>query len=176
MKKITLLLALSILLISCGKSKEEQMIYDFQNNISLKKISVDLKDTDFKIISIEKVKNIIANDSLKIKKKYLKKETIKVIASVESNIEFYKSVGENTDKFNESLKQYKNNNYKNTYLESTFNLIQEYKKDTLKILSIKYKVTYSMTNPILKAKQTFTKNYYTNTTFDKFVKSEEVKK
>ncbi len=71
MKKYILLLIVTILLFnSCGRKKSEQMLYDYQQK-NLKTLNFDLEDLNFKIHKIEKIKNILAADSLKIIKKEL---------------------------------------------------------------------------------------------------------
>ncbi|MCD8401251.1 hypothetical protein G1K66_12675 [Tenacibaculum finnmarkense] len=72
MKKITLLLIGATFMISCGKNKEEQMLYDYQQK-NVKALNFDLKDLDFKIKKIEKITDVTASDSLKILKKDLAK-------------------------------------------------------------------------------------------------------
>jgi len=69
MKKITSLLLLTTLIVSCGKNKGEQMLYDYQQN-NVKALNFDLADLDFEIKKVEKVNDITASDSLK----HLKKE------------------------------------------------------------------------------------------------------
>jgi hypothetical protein len=69
MKKITLLLLVTTLMISCGKNKSEQMLYDYQQK-NVKALNFDLADLDFKIQKVEKIADITAADSLK----HLKKE------------------------------------------------------------------------------------------------------
>ncbi len=70
MKKVTLLLIGTILIVSCGKNKEEQMLYDFQQK-NAKVLNFDLDDLDFRIISIEKVADIKSSDSMKVLKQKL---------------------------------------------------------------------------------------------------------
>ncbi len=72
MKKITLLLLVGKLLISCGKSKGEQMLFDYQQK-NVKTLNFDLANLDFKINKVEKVNDITATDSMK----YLKLELAK---------------------------------------------------------------------------------------------------
>jgi PBP1b-binding outer membrane lipoprotein LpoB len=69
MKKLTLLLLIATLIVSCGKNKGEQMLYDYQQN-NVKALNFDLADLDFEIKKVEKINNITASDSLK----HLKKE------------------------------------------------------------------------------------------------------
>lgn len=64
MKKITLLLLGATIMVSCGKNKGEQMLYDYQQkNVSA--LNFDLKDLDFKIQKVEKLSDITAADSMK---------------------------------------------------------------------------------------------------------------
>jgi hypothetical protein len=70
MKKIILLLIGTFLMVSCGKNKEEQMLYDYQQK-NVKSLNFDLDDLDFKIYKVEKVADITASDSLKILKEEL---------------------------------------------------------------------------------------------------------
>jgi hypothetical protein len=69
MKKYILLLLVATLIVSCGKNKREQMLYDYQQQ-NVKSLNFDLADLDFKIQKIEKVSDIKVADSLK----HLKKE------------------------------------------------------------------------------------------------------
>ena len=68
MKKITLLLIGATILVSCGNSKEEQMLYDYQQK-NVKSLNFDLKDLDYNAQKVEKVADITAKDSMKILKK-----------------------------------------------------------------------------------------------------------
>lgn len=70
MKKIMLFLIGTFLMVSCGKSKEEQMLYDYQQK-NAKSLNFDLDDLDFKIDKVEKVADITTSDSLKILKEQL---------------------------------------------------------------------------------------------------------
>lgn len=63
MRKLLLLL-ITCTLISCGKSKEELMLYDYQQK-NARSLNFDLKDLDFKILNIERIKDIKAADSAK---------------------------------------------------------------------------------------------------------------
>ena len=67
MKKITLLLIGAILITSCGRNKEEQMLYDYQQK-NAKALNFDLEDLNFEIKKIEKISDIKASDSLKFLK------------------------------------------------------------------------------------------------------------
>ena len=67
-----------------------------------------------------------------------------------------------------------NGDCKGTFLEETFIAIEEYEKKPDAILSVKYKVSYSLTNPILKVKQTFDRCFYTNRSGTEFMKEAEL--
>ena len=64
MKKIILPILISLLLTSCGKSIEEEMFYDFINDRTIENINMSADDLDFKIISLEKIGEILAKDSI----------------------------------------------------------------------------------------------------------------
>src|SRR5690625_549164 len=67
-----ILLLITCTLISCGKSKEEMMLYAYQQeNVSY--LNFDLKDLDFNILNIERVGEVKAADSAR----YFKKEFAK---------------------------------------------------------------------------------------------------
>lgn len=68
--KIITLLFLAILLYSCGNSKEEQMLYDYQQE-NVKSMNFDLKDLDYDVQKIKKVGDITAQDSMKLIKQEL---------------------------------------------------------------------------------------------------------
>ena len=67
MKNIILLLSV-ILLISCGKSQGEKMLYDYQQR-NAKSLNFDLKDLDFKVLDVQKISEIKAADSAKFYKR-----------------------------------------------------------------------------------------------------------
>ncbi|ALJ04366.1 hypothetical protein APS56_04080 [Pseudalgibacter alginicilyticus] len=68
MRKSFILLTVAMLLFSCGKSKGEQMLYDYQQK-NVKSLNFDLADMNFSINKIEKMSDINASDSLPIIKK-----------------------------------------------------------------------------------------------------------
>jgi len=70
MKKNILLLLVVTLIISCGRNKGEQMLYDYQQK-NVKSFNLDLADLDFEIQHVKKVTDIIARDSIKHIKKEL---------------------------------------------------------------------------------------------------------
>lgn len=200
MKKITLLTAFLITLISCGYSPEEQMLFDYLNNASMKTLKVNINDLDFKIISLEKVKDISASDSLEIVQKYFDEKKNKKIGQFEDEIkrdeiriakneELIRSINVNDvtktvqewvdkDKVNiernqKNIELY-NGDCKGTFLEPVLVKINNYKSEPNKILSVKYKANYSMNNPLMKVKQTFNKYYYSNSENTIFIKEEEI--
>lgn len=65
-KKIILLIFGTIFLISCGKSREKQMLYDYQQESF-----GDLDNLDLKVQNIDKVGDIKASDSMKVLKREL---------------------------------------------------------------------------------------------------------
>lgn len=70
MKKNILLVLSALLIISCGKNKSEQMLYDYQQK-NVGALNFDLADLDFKIEKIEKISDITAADSIiHIKKEF----------------------------------------------------------------------------------------------------------
>lgn len=64
MTKIILFCIVAIFLVSCGKDKAEQMLYDYQQK-KVKELNFDLDDLDFKIKKIEKIADITSTDSAK---------------------------------------------------------------------------------------------------------------
>lgn len=64
MKKIVVLLLGAAFLVSCGRNKEEQMLYDYQQE-NVKAMNFNLDDLEFDIENIEKVADITAADSAK---------------------------------------------------------------------------------------------------------------
>lgn len=68
-KKVIAIITISLLIISCGKSKEEQMMYDYNKSSYLKNLNTNIDNRDFKIVSIDKIKDITANDSMRYYKK-----------------------------------------------------------------------------------------------------------
>jgi len=201
MKKITLLTLLSILLVSCGLSNEEQMLYDYQKQGMLETLNIDIEDLNFNIISVKKVKEIKSSDSLVVLQKYFDENKNKKIEQMLEQIDFYNETlaktkedlkstkfesmkelyNENIERYEKEIESFKgvidlyNGDCKGTFLEPVLFQINEYKKEPNKILSNKYKGEYSFENPLLNnIKQTFTKYYYTNSDSTRFIKSEDV--
>jgi len=195
MKTITLFL-LTILTISCGNNKEEQMLYDFQSNNIKEILNTDLKELDFKINSIEKIGEIKSSDSLLFLKNKLallwfgddatekEKDTLSydfVIKELDSSINYYNSiilsgikVGNefmNYDEYKDKRDNATDAKYK-TMMWKYKAIFYSEKPDS--ILSVKYKANYSIMNPMLNVKQTFDKIYYTDASRMKFIKEVQV--
>lgn len=190
-----ILLVFVISLVSCSKSKEEQMLYDYINKGMIKTLNVDLKDTDFKIIEIEKIKEIKYSDSLTfIKLELAKLYSPKNYSKVKDTLTFNYVVNLLDNVLNsnkEIINKYlnagmpneakdmlnKNKNYQEFYIKAKSLKLKydAFKIQNDKILSAQYKGTYSMTNPLMKIKQTFTKFYYSNAENTIILKEEEIK-
>ncbi|MFC5046340.1 hypothetical protein ACFSTE_04005 [Aquimarina hainanensis] len=70
MKQIASLLIGVFFVVSCGKNKEEQMLYNYQQE-NAKALNFNLDDLNFEIKKIEKVADITASDTIKELKKEL---------------------------------------------------------------------------------------------------------
>ncbi|MFD2033993.1 hypothetical protein ACFSKL_04275 [Belliella marina] len=64
MKKICLMLLGVTMLVACGRNKNEQMLYDYQQK-NVSSLNFDLEDLDFKIQEVEKLADITGLDSMK---------------------------------------------------------------------------------------------------------------
>src|SRR5690554_2059274 len=95
MKKITLFLLGATFLISCGKSKEEQLIADYAQTMGDAKM-----DLNFKMKNLEKVEDITAKDSLEILKSYFDEKRGNKISEFQEGIDRNK---ENLDKYTKQL-------------------------------------------------------------------------
>jgi len=69
-------------MISCGKSKEEQLISDYAQTLGDAKM-----DLNFKMISLEKIKDITAKDSLSIFTEYFNVKKAEKIESLTETLE-----------------------------------------------------------------------------------------
>lgn len=108
MKKITLLMIMTLLIISCSKSKEETMLYDYEKSAYLKTLSTNIDNVDFKIKSFEKVKDVTAKDSIDILQKYFNEKQNKKISQFN---ELIKNDKESLIRAEESLKNAVYENY-----------------------------------------------------------------
>lgn len=184
MKKITLFLLGATFLISCGKSKEEQLIADYAQTMGDAKM-----DLNFKMKNLEKVEDITAKDSLEILKSYFDEKRGNKISEFQEGIDRNK---ENLDKYTKQLaetnpnhtslvelyekyineaksevERYEQNiklyegDCKGTFLEPVLISIKDYEKKGDEILVSKFKANYTVSNPLLNnTKQEITRTYY----------------
>lgn len=171
MRKFTLLMSL-IILISCSKSKEEILISDYvQTNGNIK------TDLNFKLLKLDKITIIRAIDSIEYFENRIKEE---IKGVTQSNIELIKTLTDSglydvvkiLEDRNDSIS--KNLFSEKSYLYKIDKKLNEYRQDSLSELALKYKVTYSVINPLLNnVTQTTTKYFYLNT--EKVLSDEELK-
>ncbi|WP_347375142.1 hypothetical protein [Aequorivita sp. Q41] len=184
MKKITLLLLGATLMLSCGKSKEEQLIADYAQTLGDAKM-----DLNFKMKNLEKVEDITAKDSLEILKSYFTEKKANKISEFQDGINYNK---ENLDKHTKELaetnpnhsslvelyeryineakseiERYEQNiklyegDCQGTFLEPVLISIKDYEKRGDEILVSKFKANFTMNNPLLNnTKQEITRTYY----------------
>ena len=192
MKKIFTLLLIT-LFVSCSKSKEEQMLYDYIEKEMKESINVNIEDTDFKIKSINPDGVIKSIDSLNYYKNnlatlWLGRDASQNEKDTLSYKYVLKEVGNTINTYNELIMSYlkADMEYKTYDLKRKRDDSRKYQKDLIwwslmdrrysknkdSVLSYKYKATYALTNPILKVKQTFDNTYYTNAMGTEIVKKD----
>lgn len=193
MKKLLFLPILSIVLFtSCSEpSPEEQMLKVYLDKELMKTINVKIDDTDYKVNSIEKSGVVTGKDSVtyyyaKLKDLWPSESLSKpepfrmvlieldtIIKQYDALIKLYSEMG---DEYSVKKNQRKRKEYRdiqtNVMFMSLSNAIYSKKGDS--ILSHKYKVNYSITNPVLKARQTFNKTFYSNANNTEFVNAEDL--
>ncbi len=198
MKKSILISIIAILLLStsCGKNKEEKMLYNYVQRPITELFHTDISELDFKINHIEKIGVVTASDSMKILKDELAIKTFgkdftqenldtltynytinlleSLISSIEETISYNNRNGQEYENYEEENKK---KAYEKELVKTKNNKIKYeiYSKNPKTILVTKYQASYSMTNPVLKIKQTFNKVFYTNEKGDRFVTDEEIK-
>lgn len=186
MKKVLLLL----LIISCGRNNEEQMFYDFMDDLSIKNVNMSLKDLDFEIISLNKVGKLIASDSIDILENELsdlkktldedkvyieehlkKKEDTELENSKTNNLELQNLYKKMLDLVQEQI------DIKSEYSEKrqlsfdkTSARLTELKANPNQVISTKYEITYSMHMPDTDIRNTFKGFAYTNSDNSKFIR------
>lgn len=196
MKKIILFVVV-LTFLSCGKSNEEQMLYDYNSKNVKEMFKTNLEELKFKINSIEKIGEVKASDSINIFKnelakcwfgeKYIQKErdTLSydyVIKEIKKLNDTYQEIILNNIKLDEEYSNYEYTEKRNKGIEALVNVeswkneANSYSKKPNEVLSVKYKASYSLINPVLKIKQDFDKIYYTNSKKTKFIKEEEISK
>lgn len=180
MKKILLLAFLTLVIASCGKSKEESMFSDFKALEIKDALKTTPEELNFNIESIEKVKDIKASDSIiylhnklletykatdeenkKLTFDYAIKQIDTIISSTQELILLRIKGGRDYENY-ESKNQRDEYIEKKVYLESWKMQTDRYSKNKDEVLSTEYKVMYTIDNPILKIKQNFTSQIYSN--------------
>jgi hypothetical protein len=188
MKKITLLLIATTLILSCTKNKEEQILYEYQKQ-KLANINFNINDLDFNIESLTKINEIKSKDSMAFFKNKLityyktsdkEKETITfdyVIKQLDTLINSYQELILLRAKAGNSYLNYEDKESRNKFIEEKVHVeswkaqYNEYNKNPELILSTKYQAKYTILNPLMgNAKQTFEKYFYTNANQTKFIK------
>ncbi|MGM1056055.1 MAG: hypothetical protein ACQEWG_09235 [Bacteroidota bacterium] len=183
---ITPLIILAITTISCEKSKEEILISNYTQTIGKAKM-----DLNFKMISLEKIKDITAKDSLDILKTEFEKKKNKKLEELRAKLEQnkkdvlqYQAELEDAIKNEPYLVETRKSNLefrqemlqqtqkyirlfetdcKGTFLEPVYNSILRYEETPGKLLATEYNVTYTIENPMLNnAKQEVKSTYLLN--------------
>ncbi|OXA66842.1 hypothetical protein B0A67_22925 [Flavobacterium aquidurense] len=192
MTKITLLLGI-LLIASCGKSKEEKMLYDYQK-AKARSINFNIDDLDFNIKSLDKLNDIKAKDSMAFFQNKLveyykttdkEKEAISfeyVISQLDTLINSYQELILLRAKAGKSYLNYDDKENRNkfikekVYVENWKEQYDKYKKNPEVVLSSKYKANYTILNPVMNnAKQTFEKFFFTNSSQTQFIGEENIK-
>lgn len=190
MKKLLLLL-LCLVVFSCGKSKEEQMHFDYEDQVIRDYLNVSATDLNYKLISLNEVRKIKGSDSAlfflnKFRKKYKAAYDFELTpVYFDSLINIYSQgsiacgnlaklyLESNYSKYSENRdKQVKYKSWSDdvTLLKNNYD---NYSKVSDTLISSEYLIKYSIDNPILNnLKQTHEKYYYTDAAGSKFVRSE----
>jgi hypothetical protein len=170
MKKI-IFVSLSMFAISCGSNnKEKDLVSDYLQTMGDTKIDLKIEYLDF-----EKEKEIRAKDSIVILKK---KTGSKSIDELEIFIKNYREENKNDKKnYNDRIDEYGRDSdiFKNYFelfessmelekeLENNFESWKKYDKEPEKVLVNKFKIRYSIINPMLNnAKQELKKIFFIN--------------
>lgn len=191
MKNFILIIGLFIL-ISCSPSKEELLIFDYEQTIGNTKTDLNLK-----FVKLEFVKDITSRDSLEFLRNYFNEKKTNKIKEFEYDItrdslnnvinklmvetmidkhtkEIYQG---NVDRMEEDIKRYRewidiyNGDCKGTFLEEIYIKINKFEKNLDSILSKEYDVIYTIKNPMLNnVEQTISKKYYFNSKISKILK------
>lgn len=180
--KLSILILLAFILLSCSRSHDEQRLYDFQSNNIKEIYNKSLQDLDYKINSLSKKNIVLARDSATYYKKLLtdllveKSYINEVIDSLSPNyITRYAMTGVNlTKKHDLGFKKDTIEAYTNAY---TFkNKYDNYIKNPDSILSHQYRGDFSMINPKLNndSIENFEWYFYTDAESSKFIAMEDV--
>lgn len=189
MKKNTLVLfVVGFLITSCGKSNEEKLFTEFKS----KELQTSLKTTpdelNFKIESIEEVKEIKASDSIKylhdklvevFKTEEKEKDTLtydfaikevdKLINATQELILLRAKAGRSYENY-ESKEQRDELIKQKVYLGAWKQESENYSKNKKEVLAKEYKVKYVIDNPLLKIKQNISSQIFSNKDNTKIIK------
>jgi len=193
MKKLLLLTAISFLLFSCGKSHEEEMLYNYQKDKMKKNINMDIDDLDFEISEIKKIEEIKASDSAKIYKEKLmtlwysdnvRNDTLSydfVLTELDTLKNRYQQIILANIKSDRAYENYDWKDKRDQMIDAIYD-VKDWKESNDKyvenpdmVLSTKYEASYSINNPMLNnSKQSFSKLYYSDSNNKKFIKEESI--
>jgi len=185
LKNLITIFGVFLLFSSCmNMQTEKRLIADYEQNFD-----GTITDLSLKILKIERLRAILASDSLIIAREYLETKRaskiqefkIYINSDMESIRDYESKLANRKNLYDFEIKSYEDNiaakeksiknweasilNYegtcKDTFLEETYKNVQNYEANLGEILAYEYKVTYSIKNPFLNnVKQTLTKNYF----------------
>lgn len=179
MKKIVLVALLSFC-VSCNDSQEEEIFKEFKSKQIKDTFSTTADELNFKIVSIDKTRDILALDSIKIIRDSLH-EYFKTADKEKDTLTFDYAIKEYDNLINitqelillrikggREYENYESKEKRNEFikhkviLESLKNSHDQYSKNKKELLSTEYKVKYSIENPVLKVNQTFESKIYSD--------------
>lgn len=186
----------AMILVSCGKSKGEQMLYDYQQESVKSGLNMNVEDLELEIKEVKEVEQITAADSAKVYKEKLvhlwlgedanreEADTLTyeyVITELDTLKNRYQEIILANIRADRSYANYewkeKRDNMIDAYSDAVFwKMVNDaYLKKPDSVLSVKYQGTYSIKNPLLNNnKQTFDKYFYSDPKNEKFIKEEMV--
>jgi hypothetical protein len=150
MKKVLLSLLAAAMLSACSQpSAEEQLIASYEQTIGDSKVDLNLE-----VLSIEKVGEVTAADSLKEYKEYLDFKTKEKLESFERVKSLYEP-----KEWETAVNRYKTD-YAGTFLEPVYKKVQHWDSLGNQKIGDLYQATYKINNPLLNgAEQELTKQY-----------------
>lgn len=194
MKKTLLIVGMAIAAASCGKSKGEQLLYDYQKASVKSNLNMDLEDLAFEIKEVKEVEQITAADSAAFYKKKLgvlwigedapteEVDTLSygyVIRELDTLVNRYQQLILLNIQLDQEYKNYELKRERDQMIEARADAMvwqmfnDSYQKKPDSILSFKYQGTYSMNNPLLNNnKQTFDKYFFSDPENEKFIAEE----
>lgn len=203
MKKVLLLSIAMMALTSCS-NKTKELVYTYEKEENFSYFNIDPKDLGFKITKVEEQEPIIASDSASmVKDRFVVfwhgskelgtdkgnaltfntvRDTINMwISGREESLQLYKKeleygIGDYMTKYSirsseEAIAEYKELIADVDGFEADYN---KYVENPDKVLLHKYKVSYTIKNPLLGVKQTITNLYYIDGEKTKVVMSESL--